>query len=81
MSEDEIKDADMNLVRTHVEALGEHFDSVQIFCTRHSPGDMDGTVHLNLGSGNYFTRSGHVREWLIQQDEQARIHRRNNQDE
>ena len=30
MSEDEIKDADMNLVRTHVEALGEHFDSVQI---------------------------------------------------
>lgn len=79
MSEEEQKSADMVLARKHVDALGEHFDSVQIFLTRKS-GELDGTVHFHLGSGNYFARCGHVRTWLIQQDEQARIDVREDQD-
>lgn len=67
-----MKDEDVERVRKACEALGENYDSVQIFVTRHEPGELDGTVNLNWGAGNYFTRSGQVREWLVKQDERAR---------
>lgn len=54
------------------EALGEHFDSVQIFVTRHEPGALNGTIHANWGCGNFFTRYGVVRQWLIKEDERTR---------
>lgn len=69
-------DADFQMVREHVNALAEHFDSVQIFCTRHE-GSMDATVNVHLGSGNWFARYGFVQNWLIRQDESERSSRRN----
>lgn len=66
------RDQDMERVQACANQLMEHFDSVQIFVTRHEEVESQGTVNINLGAGNYFTRSGHVREWIIKQDQQAR---------
>jgi hypothetical protein len=45
---------------------------VQIFVTRHEAFQRDGTVNVNHGEGNYFTRYGQVQEWMIRQDERTR---------
>lgn len=60
--------SDMELVERHVQALGEHFDTVQIFCTRHEPYEKEGTVSVNLGEGNWHARYGQVAQWMIRQD-------------
>ncbi len=67
------RDSDMAFVQQHVDQLMEQFDSVQVFVTRHMPGEMDGTVSINLGAGNWFTRRGQTREWVIVEDERARM--------
>lgn len=64
---------DVKLVRKHTEELGEYFDSVQIFCTRHESGEKHGTVRLSLGNGNWFARYGQVIEWVKREEEQSRI--------
>lgn len=70
------KDEDLQRVKQACETLGEFFDTVQIFATRFQPGEDDdpsaGTVNLNWGSGNYFARSGQVREWIVKQDARAK---------
>ena len=58
------RDRDLELVKQHVEQLGEHFDSVQIFVTRHEAGELDGTININTGAGNWFARYGHIRNWI-----------------
>lgn len=65
-------DHDLKMVREAAERLGEHFDSVQILTTRHEPGTEDGTVNVNYGVGNWFTRYGQVREWLIKCEERTK---------
>lgn len=72
MSEHNIREEDEERIKKACEQLGESYDSVQIFVTRHEAGELGGTVNLQWGAGNYFTRSGQVREWLIKQDEKAR---------
>lgn len=74
-------DKDIAIVKSHLEKLGEHFDSVHIFASRHESGIEDGTVSVNLGSGNWFARYGQVKEWTIKQDEETRIGVRKNKDE
>lgn len=66
----------MERVQKHATELSEQFDSVQIFVTRHEAGEHDGTININLGAGNYFTRYGHVKDWCVRQEEQSRIDRR-----
>lgn len=66
------RENDMALVQQHVDALGEHFDTVQIFCTRHMPAELDGTVCVNRGSGNWQARFGQVSEWVIYEHERIR---------
>lgn len=66
------KDVDMDRVKKACEALGEHFDTVQIFVTRHEPATEDGTINIAWSEGNWFTRYGQVREWLIKSDERTR---------
>lgn len=73
MSGDQQEEKDMALIREALNKLSEHFDSVQIFATRHESGELDGTVNITLGTGNWFTRYGHVRSWLVRNDEQERI--------
>jgi len=55
-----------------IEMLGEHFDSVQIFATRHESGEQGGTLKFSRGCGNFFARYGQIHEWIIKQDESAR---------
>lgn len=68
-------DIELQRVKDACEVLAEHFDSVHIFTTRlkddEAPGDR-GTVHITWGSGNWFTRYGQIKSWLIKQDEQSR---------
>lgn len=60
-------DADFERVKKAVEDLGEFFDTVQIFTTRHLEGDK-GTVSYRFGGGNWHARYGQVREWLLIQE-------------
>jgi hypothetical protein len=64
---------DMERVQAAVNTLAEHFDTVQIFCTRCESGTLDGTVRLHLGAGNWYARYGQIGQWMIAQDESARI--------
>jgi hypothetical protein len=43
--------------------LGEHFDTVQIFCTREGE-TRSATVHLSRGVGNWFARYGQLKHYL-----------------
>lgn len=65
-------DRDMGLVRKHMEALSEHFETVQIFVTRHEPATENGTIGVNMGLGNWYARYGQVRESLVKEDEEFR---------
>lgn len=72
MSEDD----DMKLVKKFCDDLGEHFDTVRIFVTRHEPEMEDGTITIDRGVGNWYAQYGQVKEWMIIQDERAREHTR-----
>ena len=74
MRSEEQKQADLDIVKNHTEALGEHFDHVQIFCGRHMPAEAEGTVSVNWGSGNWFSRYGQVHEWMVYQDGRVKAH-------
>lgn len=63
---------DVARVREACEKLQEHFDSVQIFCTRHESGELEGTVNIQLGLGNWFARYGQVVHWMSEQDQDSR---------
>lgn len=60
---------DMKQIQTHISALGEFFDTVQIFVTRV---EGENTVNAHAGSGNWFARAGQIKEWVVKQDEIAR---------
>lgn len=64
---------DTDMLKKHVEELGEYFDSVIIFCTRHDPEVVEGgTVSVTDDSGNWFAARGQVAEWIVRQDERTR---------
>lgn len=77
----EIEKQDMERVRRCLDLLIEHFDSVQIFATRHDPTIVGGTVTLDMGVGNWCTRRGQVRQWIIREDERERIDVRSEEDD
>lgn len=61
-----------------VEKLGEHCDSVRVFCTYPEGGGE--TSGYSSGSGNFFAQHGQIHEWLIRQDEIVRAHARKQQE-
>lgn len=65
MSGDNQQDKSLRMLRNHVAALMEHFDSVQIFATK--PGINGGTVHCADGGGNWFARYGQIALWFGEQ--------------
>lgn len=75
------KQPDLDLIQKHVSALEEHFDTVMIFATRHDPAEAGGTEHCSMGGGNWYARFGQVKEWVIRQEEMARVHVRVNQED
>ena len=62
------------ILRQAADGLMEHFDTVQLLVTKHVPEDkdLDGTVSLHIGRGNYYARFGQVIDWLTKQDEYTR---------
>lgn len=67
-------DPELELLERHINALAEHFDTVQIFVTRMDEKNSDNTVNACRGAGNWFARYGQVQEWLIKSDERTRQH-------
>lgn len=72
MNEEEIRKKDEELIQSHLNALSEHFDAVQIIACRHEAGALDGTLSVWLGSGNVFARIGVVQEWLLSMTERSK---------
>ena len=52
--------------------LRDHFENVQIFCSRLDPDGSCDTQRLILGKGNMYARVGQVRDWLTMAEEQTR---------
>lgn len=58
---------DMRRIDAAINLLSEHFETVQIFTTRHEENAI-GTVRACKGSGNYYARYGQVKQWVIQEE-------------
>jgi len=66
-----VKDED-NLIKIHVNQLSEHFDSVQIFCTKRTTDGSNDTAAFAQGTGDWYARVGHVQEWIVDNDQRIR---------
>ena len=58
---------DMERIEGALMVLREHFDTVQVFATRHEEGEQGGTVVCSRGFGNWMARYGQVGLWLAQE--------------
>lgn len=59
------------IVRQHVTALSEFFDSVQVLVSNTT--DV-GTEHVFLGSGNWFARQGMAHDFINKDRAQTEAH-------
>jgi len=75
-----ISQTDQEIVDKAREALLEHFDSVQVFVTRHA-GERDVTASYETGGGNFYARLGQVHEWIMIQDQYSRQHAKRKDEE
>lgn len=64
--DDEQRDKKLELIKNQVAVLMGSFDSVQIFCTKFEGGED--TSHYTFGNGNWFSRYGQVREWVLYEE-------------
>lgn len=65
------KNQDQKILESAINILCEHYDSVQIFVTRHESMTKSGTTELEYGIGNYYTRFGQVSMWVKKQESTA----------
>lgn len=70
------RDAIVKLTQDCASKLAEHVDSVQIFVTKHSDHGGHNTMSYEYGLGNFYTRQGHIDEWLVIQREYQRAEAR-----
>lgn len=63
---DEAEEA-VKILDRHVNQLMEHFESVQIFVSKHRP-NKDSTLVVQRGDGNWFARYGQVRAWMVREE-------------
>ena len=66
------QEQDLERLRKACGELIEHFDTVHIFATRHESGELNGTVNVNFGKGNWFGRYGQIKIWMTQEEEESR---------
>jgi hypothetical protein len=64
------KDNEIEIIERHVAAMMEHFDSCQVICTRTV---NRSTELVQAGGGNWYARTGAVREWMYRNDIQTQI--------
>lgn len=62
----------IKVLQEHTRVLREHFDSVQVFVTRHN-GHTEITESYQHGSGSWYERVGNVRMWTLRMEEDARL--------
>lgn len=72
MSEEVKVDPDFELLKKHCGLIGEHFDTVRIFVTKHDSA-TDETSELSAGLGNMMAQEGQVRIWVKRMDEYNRV--------
>lgn len=63
------RDKKLELIKNQANLLSQSFDSVQIFCTKFEPDNDHATSHYAYGNGNWFTRYGQVREWIVREEQ------------
>lgn len=81
MTDDE-KQAIKEMVDKHVSQIGEHVDCIQVFVQKHDDGGGSFTLSYEKGSGNFYSRFGHIVEWVDMQREFQRCEaRRRDKDE
>lgn len=61
------KIVEQEAIKDAFKVLIEHFDTVQLFVTRHEPVTESGTLEYIQGAGNYYARFGQVQMWLEKQ--------------
>lgn len=61
------KSIDQDVLKKAFQLLSEHFDTVQIFTTRHEPVTESGTLEYSHGIGNYYARIGQIGMWVEKQ--------------
>jgi hypothetical protein len=71
------EEKDMKLLTSHAAQLAEHFNTVQLFATRH---EDDGTVTVAYGEGNWYARYGQIKLW-IKREEVKCVDARNEEEE
>ncbi len=83
----EAEQAEIDEVDKHVDALRQKWDSVTIFVSREAGAeDMSigreagNTISISRGIGNWFSRFGMIRMWLVDQEEGQKIERRREDD-
>lgn len=67
---------ELTLIQRHIDALMEHFDTVQIFVSKHDSIDNK-TGFITKGAGNSYARYGQIKQWVIEDEEAARCAIRN----
>jgi hypothetical protein len=68
-------DEDMVVLDKAIETVGEHWDTVHIFVTRHDDAKKETTKGYR-GTGNWFARYGQIREWVAKEEERMRCNMR-----
>jgi hypothetical protein len=79
-SPDDRRKYDLAIVDQAIKLLGEHFDTVHVFVTRHEPAQEGGTINIHKGTGNWFARYGQITEWAIKEEEDSRLNVRKRND-
>jgi len=64
---------DMKRVQATVDALGEHFDTVKVFVSRHMPAELGGTIRMEGQSGNNYAIYGQTKEFVLKMEERIRM--------
>ena len=60
---------ELDKIQHAADELGEYFDTVAIFVTRHDGEGVSGTYHAERSTGNYYAIYGQIRQWIRQQEE------------
>jgi hypothetical protein len=71
---------DHNVVARAIDNLGEHFDTVQIFCTRNGIEDQS-LVNVTAGIGSWYARYGQVKDFILRAEERVKCDIRAEYDE
>lgn len=71
---------DHNVVAKALDNLGEHFDTVQIFCTRNGIEDQS-LVNVSAGSGSWYARYGQIKDFILRSEERIKCDIRYEYDE